>query len=114
VKTSEKLRDTKSWLDEHRRFVDEDVIQGYDANLDGLSVYIKQCAEMEVLLKSAHEFMTGEWQPDDLDRHRFVERLAAVLREDSADDTAECECGRLKEECATADDDNAEHGDRKL
>lgn len=31
----------------------------------------------ESLLKAAHELLTGIWEPDDLDRARFVRRLAA-------------------------------------
>lgn len=111
--TSVDIRSTKAWLDEHIKYVSTQVRQGYDANAQALEVYAAQVHRMESLLTSAHEFLTGEWEPDDLDRRKFVRDLADVLGlDDEDDDDVECECGRLANECATADDDTADHGDR--
>ena len=35
--------------------------------------------DLEAKLKAAHEFMTGKWQPDDVDRHKFVSAVAELL-----------------------------------
>ena len=69
------ILDTNTWLAEHRRFVDIDVMQGYDANIDGLRAYAARAKELETLVKQAHELLSGEWEPDDVDRHKFLMRL---------------------------------------
>lgn len=35
-------------------------------------------SELKVLVLQAYEFMTGEWEPDDIGRARFVSRLKAA------------------------------------
>lgn len=74
------ILDSYAWLAEHRRFVDEDVLEGYDANLDGLPIYAEQAKELETLVKQAHELLTGEWEPDDIDRHKFLVRLERAIQ----------------------------------
>lgn len=73
------ILDTRAWLAEHRRFVNEDVLQGYDANIDGLQAYAEQAKELETLVKQAHELLSGEWDPDDVDRHKFLRRLERTI-----------------------------------
>ena len=40
--------------------------------------------DLEAKLKAAHEFMTGTWQPDDVDRHKFVQSVEELLELDEA------------------------------
>lgn len=34
---------------------------------------------LEALLKQAHELLTLEWQPDDVDRNKFLVRLERAI-----------------------------------
>lgn len=79
MRTSVSIRDTKKWLDEHIKHVSVQVRQGYDANAQALGVYAARVHRMEALLTSAHELLTGVWEPDDLDRQKFVRDIADVL-----------------------------------
>lgn len=75
------LRDTQAWLREHRAYVNRQVHEGFDAVVDRIGTDAQRVEEMAALLKSAHEFMTGVWEPEDIDRARFVRRLAEFNEE---------------------------------
>lgn len=74
------ILDTKQWLDEHRgEYVSAAIWEGFDAQVGALETYAEQAEELETLVKQAHELLTGEWDPDDIDRHRFLIRLERAI-----------------------------------
>lgn len=77
---SKDLADDIAWLQEHRDYMDRQVLQGYDAILDGLTVRAKEAKELETLVHSAYEFFNGDWEPDDVDQHKFLGRLRRADR----------------------------------
>ena len=46
---------------------------------DCFGVYAEQAEELETLVKQAHQLLSGEWEPDDTDRHKFLVRLERAI-----------------------------------
>lgn len=73
------ILDTRDWLKEHQQHMQGSVREGYDANIDGLEAYAEQAKELETLVKQAFELLSSEWEPDDLDRAKFLRRLSRAI-----------------------------------
>ena len=73
------ILETKHWLSEHQYLMSNDVLEGYCGQLDGLEAAADQAKELETLVKQAHELLSGEWDPDDVDRHKFLVRLERAI-----------------------------------
>lgn len=71
---SEDLKDAVAWFKEHKDYVG--LIAGFSAQLDIIEGSVARVEELETLVHSSHEFMSGEWEPDDVDRAKFTKRLA--------------------------------------
>jgi hypothetical protein len=74
------LLDSKKWLDEHRNeYVSYAVWEGFDAIVGSLETDAESAKELETLVKQAFELLRGEWDPDDVDRHKFMQRLERAI-----------------------------------
>lgn len=70
------ILDTRRWLDEHMgEYISPAIWEDCNAQVGALEAYAEQAEELETLVKQAHELLSGEWDPDDIDRHRFMVRL---------------------------------------
>jgi hypothetical protein len=76
VLASDQLNATRMWFIKYRGCLTAETHIEYDTQLENLLAHVSKMRTMEILLKAAHEFMTGEWEPDDVDRAKFVRRLA--------------------------------------
>lgn len=105
AKASADIKDIKAWFDEHRDYIIKNgvagLIEGFTAQLDSLEVIAANVNDLETAVHSAYEFMSGEWEPDDVDRAKFTRELAELSGETDDDDDEEelCECGRRKSAC---------------
>lgn len=74
------LLDSKKWLDEHRgEYVSPAIYEGFDAIVGSLETDAESAKELETLVKQAFELLSGEWEPDDVDRHKFLMRLERAI-----------------------------------
>ena len=77
MKLSERLENIRNAL---TRGIPADRIELLRA---GLSIALAEAKLQESAIHSAHEFFSGEWEPDDIDRHKFTEELAELVGEDT-------------------------------
>jgi hypothetical protein len=68
--------DSVNWLKTHAHGMSGDYQQGYMSIIDSLEAMAQHCAEKEKLLHSTHEYLMGDWEPDDIDRAKFARRVA--------------------------------------
>ncbi len=80
MKTSEKIKEDTGCLRDFVLSLPIERRQSYLAILNSLEAAANQCAYKEALLHSTHEYLTGEWEPDDIDKGKFARW---VMEEDS-------------------------------
>lgn len=74
------LLESKKWFDQHRfELSGYAIYEGFDAIVGSLETDAEQAKELETLVKQAYELLSGEWEPDDVDRHRFLLRLERAI-----------------------------------
>jgi len=56
-----------------------EVREGYDAITADIEDAADQAKELETLVKQAFELLSSEWEPDDLDRAKFLRRLERAI-----------------------------------
>lgn len=74
----QQLKEDAAWLKEHEHFMSE-VREGYDAIVGDVEDAADQAKELETLVKQAHELLSGECEPDDIDRAKFLRRLERAI-----------------------------------
>lgn len=72
------LKEDAEWLKEHEHFMSE-VREGYDAIVGDVEDAADQAKELETLVKQAFELLSSEWEPDDIDRAKFLRRLERAI-----------------------------------
>ncbi len=72
------LKEDAAWLKEHEHYMSE-VREGYDAITADVEDAADQAKELETLVKQAFELLSSEWEPDDLDRAKFLRRLERAI-----------------------------------
>lgn len=74
------ILDTKQWLDANRgEYISPAIWEDCDSHTKALEACADQAEELEKLVNQAFELLTGEWDPDDIDRHKFLIRLERAI-----------------------------------
>jgi hypothetical protein len=72
------LKYDADWLRSHEHLMGAQR-GGYMDTLSSLDDAADQAKELEALVKQAHELLSGEWDPDDVDRAKFMRRLERAI-----------------------------------
>ena len=72
------LKEDAEWLRSYEHLIGA-LRDGYADTVSSLEDSAETAKELETLVKQAHELLTGEWEPDDLDRHKFLKRLERAI-----------------------------------
>jgi len=73
------ILDVKEWVDGHCVVMQPRQGELLSGNLNALESCADQAEELETLVKQAHQLLSGEWEPDDIDRHKFLVRLERAI-----------------------------------
>ncbi len=72
------LKEDAAWLRSHEHRIGA-LRDGYADTVSSLEDAAERVKELETLVKQAHELLSGEWEPEDIDRHRFMIRLERAI-----------------------------------
>ena len=76
---SSDIRDAGRCLETFAYGIQREHLQNYGRHVGSLETCAEQAKELETLVKQAFELLSGEWEPDDVDRHRFLKRLERAI-----------------------------------